>query len=73
MDAEIHSGKLVYTDGTGIKGQPRLGAAMVHIPTRTTIYIDTTGIKENRTITREELVAIHTAVTTIASQDWIGI
>ena len=30
----------VYTDGSTIEGQPRLGAAVVHIPTGTTIYID---------------------------------
>ncbi len=30
----------VYTDGSGIKGQPRLGAAVIHVPTCTHIYID---------------------------------
>jgi hypothetical protein len=30
---------LVYTDGSDIKGQPRLKAAVVHTTTRTTIYI----------------------------------
>ena len=30
----------VYTDGSDIKSHPRLGAVVVHIPTRTTIYID---------------------------------
>jgi hypothetical protein len=32
----------VYTDGSYIKGRPRLGAAVVHIPTGTTIVIDAT-------------------------------
>jgi hypothetical protein len=31
--------QLVYTDGSDITGHPRLGAAVVHIPTSTTIYI----------------------------------
>ena len=53
----------VYTDGSDIKDQPRLGAAVVHIPTRTTIYISATGCEETRTIMRAELVAIHTALT----------
>ena len=52
----------IYTDGSDIKDQPRLGAAVVHIPTRTTIYIDATGCEETHTIMRAELVAIHTAL-----------
>jgi len=36
----------VYTNGATIKGHPRLGATVVHIPTRTTIYIDATGCEE---------------------------
>ena len=30
----------VFTDGSDIKGHPRLGAVVVHIPTRTPIDID---------------------------------
>ena len=33
----------VYTDGSVITGHPRLGAAVMHIPTNTTIYIDAAG------------------------------
>jgi hypothetical protein len=33
----------VYTDGSDIRGDPRLGAAVVHIPISTTIYIDVAG------------------------------
>jgi hypothetical protein len=33
----------VYTDGSVITGHPRLGAAVAHIPTNTTIYIDAAG------------------------------
>ena len=53
----------VYTDGSDIKGHPRLGAAVVHTPTCTTIYMDATGSEETRTIMRAELVAIHTTLT----------
>ena len=63
----------VYTDGSDIKGQPRLGAAVVHIPTRTTIYIDATGCEETNTIMRAELVAIHTALATFEDHTWVGI
>jgi len=60
-------------DGSKIKVQPQLGAAVVHTPTRTTIYIDAAGTEETCTIMRAELVVIHTALTTFASRDWIGI
>ncbi len=46
---------------------------MLHIPTNTTIYIDTTGTEETRTITRAELVAIHTRLSTFDTHDWISI
>ncbi len=42
----------VYTDGSDITGHPRLDAAMVHIPSSTTIYIDDVGTEETRTIMR---------------------
>jgi hypothetical protein len=35
--------KWVYTDGSKIKGQPRLGVAVVHFLACTTIYIDARG------------------------------
>jgi hypothetical protein len=63
----------VYTDGSHIKGQPRLNAAVVHIPIRTIIYTHSAETEEIRTITRAVLVAIHTALTTFASHDWVGI
>jgi hypothetical protein len=62
-----------YTDGSKIDGHPRLGASVVHIPTATTIYIDAAGTEETRTILRAELVAIHTALTTLASLEWTGV
>jgi ribonuclease HI len=46
---------------------------VVYIPTNTTIYIDAAGTEETRAIMRAELVAIHTALTTFATHDWIGI
>jgi ribonuclease HI len=63
----------VYTDGSDITGHLRLGSAVVHIPTNTTIYIDAAGIEETRTIMRAEMVAIHTALTTSVTHDWIEI
>jgi len=59
----------VYTDGSEITGHPRLGAAVVHIPTNTTIYIDAAGTEETHTIIRVELIAIHTALTTFVTHD----
>ncbi len=35
--------QLVYTDGYDMTGHPLLGAAVVHIPTSTAIYIDVEG------------------------------
>jgi len=63
----------IYTDGSYSKGHPRLGAAVVHIPTRTTMYIDATGCEETRTIMRAELVAIHTALSKFEDHPWIGV
>jgi hypothetical protein len=56
-----------------IIGHPRLGAAVVHIPTCTTIYINAAGTEETCTIMREELVAIYTALSTFSTHNWIGI
>jgi hypothetical protein len=65
---------LVYTDALDIiTGHPRFGAAVVHIPTTTIIYIYAAGTKETRTIMRAEIVAIYTALTTLSTHEWIGI
>ena len=53
----------VYTNGSDIKGQTRLGAAVIHIPTRTTLYIDEAASEETRTAMRAALIAIYTALT----------
>ena len=45
-----------------------MGAAVVHIPTNTTIYIEAAGIEETRTIMRAELVVIHMALTTFSTR-----
>jgi len=63
----------VYTDVSDINKQPRLGAGVVHVPTRTTLYIDAGGIEETRTIMRAELVAIHIALDKFATYEWVGI
>ena len=59
--------QLAYINGSGIAGHPRLDAVAVHI------YIDVAGTEETRTITRAELVAIHTALTTFSTHEWIGV
>ena len=63
----------MYTDGSEITGQPRLGAAVVHVPTCRTIYIDAGGTDETRTIMRAELVAIYAALDKFAAHEWMGI
>jgi hypothetical protein len=63
----------IYIDGSDIKVQPRLGAVVVHVPTCTTIYIDTRGTEETRTIMRVELVAIHTALDKFDTHEWVEI
>ncbi len=45
----------------------------MHIPTNTTIYTDAVGKEETRTIMRAESVAIHTALSTFSTHNWIGI
>jgi hypothetical protein len=62
MNTEITPRKWAYKDGSEIKGQPRLGAMVVHIPNRATIYIDAAGTEEIRIIMRAKLAAIHTAL-----------
>jgi hypothetical protein len=64
--------KWVYTDGSEIKGQPRLGVAVVHVPTCTIICIYARGTKETRIVMRAELVAIYTALDKIATHEWVG-
>ena len=49
---EFQPGHWMYTDGSNIKGQPRLGAAVIHVPTYTIIYIGAGGTEETRTIMR---------------------
>ena len=61
----------VYTAGSDIKGHSRLGASVVHNPTRTTIYIDVAGSDETRTVMRAKLVAIHIALTRFADHSWL--
>jgi len=56
-----------------MKGQPRLGAAMVHVHTVTTLYIDVGGTEETRTIMRAELVAIYTALDKFSTREWVRI
>jgi hypothetical protein len=63
----------VYTDGDDIKNQPHLGAAVIHVPTCTIIYIDTRGTNETRTIMRADMVAIYTALDNFATHEWVGI
>jgi len=63
----------VYTDGSDIKGRPRLGAAAVHVPTITTLYIDVGGTEETRTIRWTELVAIYTALDNFSTHERVGI
>jgi hypothetical protein len=63
----------MYIDGSDIKGQSRLGAAVAHVPTYTTIYIDARGTYETRTITRAELVAIYTNIEKFVTHEWMGI
>ena len=63
----------VYTDGSDIKGQPRLGAAVVHVPTCTTIYIYARVTEGTRTRMRAELVTIYTALDKFATREWVGI
>jgi hypothetical protein len=46
---------------------------VVHIPIRTTIYIDAIGFEETRNIMRAELVAMHTALTRFEDHSWLGV
>jgi hypothetical protein len=63
----------VYTNGSNIKGHDQLGAAVVHIASRTTLYIDVAWCDETRSIMRAELVALHTALFTFEAHPWLGI
>jgi hypothetical protein len=66
-------GQWVYSDSFGINGQPRLGVAVVHDLTCTSIYIDVGGTYETRTGQRAELMAIYTALNKYATHEWVGI
>jgi len=50
-----------------------VGAAVVHVPTYTTIYIDAGGTYEIHNIMRAELVAIYAALEKFATHEWVGI
>jgi hypothetical protein len=50
-----------------------LGAAVLYVPTCTTIFIDARGTEETRTIMRVDLVAIHTTLNKCAASEWVGI
>jgi hypothetical protein len=63
----------VYTDGFDSKVQPCSGAEVMHVPTRTTIYIDACGTQETRTIMRAEPVAIYTALDKFATRELVEI
>ena len=63
----------MYSDGSDIKIHPHLGAAVVHVPTYTTIYIEARGTDETRTLMRAELVAIYTALDKFATHEWVRI
>ena len=52
----------IYTDGSLIEGEGRLGAAVIHKPSATSLHIDASGLAETHTIMRAELVAIHVAL-----------
>ncbi len=46
---------------------------VVHIPTRTTIYIDAAGCEETRTTMRSELVEIRTALSKFEDHSWLDV
>jgi hypothetical protein len=56
-----------------ILGQARLGAAVVYVPTRTTLYIDVSCCDDTRTIMRAERIAIHTALIRFHDHLWLRI
>ncbi len=63
----------MYTDGSNIKGPSRLLAAVVHVSTCTTIYINAGGIDETRTIMGAKLVTIYTALDKFATHEGVDI
>ncbi len=64
---------LVYTNGSKIDPNPKLGAAVIHPSTSTAILIDATGIEENNTVLCSELVAIHQALLAFVSDPDLNI
>jgi hypothetical protein len=73
VDPQYQPEQCVYTDGSDIMGQPRLAAAVMHVPTCTRIYIDEGGTNEPRIIMRAVLVAIFTALDKFATHEWTEI
>ena len=63
----------IYTAGSLKRGQPRLGAAVIHSLTSTTSYIDASGLDETRTIMRAELAAIRAVLNTYKDEPCICI
>ena len=59
---QFDPGSWIYTDGSLIDGESRLGAAVIHSPSKTALHIDASGIAETHTIMRAELVAIYVAL-----------
>ncbi len=54
----------IYTDGSQIKGNPVLGAAIIYPKTHTTTHIEIKSQEERHTIYRAELAAITIAFET---------
>jgi len=50
-----------------------LRAAAIHTHTNTTIYIDSSGVKETNTILKARLSSIHIALDTFINSSWMGI
>ena len=53
----------MYTYGSKIDPNPKLGASIIHKSTDTEIMIDATGLEENNTVLMAELAAKHVALT----------
>ena len=70
---KYQSEKWLYTDASDVKGLPRLGAAVVHGPICSIIYIDAGGTKEARTIMRAKWMDIYTALDNFFTHKWVGI
>jgi hypothetical protein len=51
-DANVHPGEWVYTNGSEIKERDHLGATVVHIPTRITLYIYAVAARKPKQLCR---------------------